>query len=474
MPNKMKDLQNDMDKIFRDKLGDYQQQAPEEIWIGIKAGLGKKPTRKILIPLWQVAAGMALFITIGSALYFLNRTPQNQLADQFMIVPHNVQTAPELAKSGNNEAKPEIAKESEIRKTRVLDSGKSEKGQVIASNGNNGPLEITKKNLQTAHIEEIRSDQMLKNGLSADRMTAAYIQSSRKDEIPRKKITITPNWDMLTAGLEVIPEDELSYDKLSLTAQVSPTYSYRDIGGKGSEKFSQYETGKISYSGGLQFGIKTSERLSFYGGVMYAQLGYNIDNVERFNDYALVNNTDIVSVPESRNEVYSVNNSIGTISAASDKGKFIGTNGFSRGDKAYESANSDYLSAPVLNSTNKEGAKIEQYFQYLELPFLVRYKIIDRKLDVNLLGGVSTNILVGNHATLNSGDQTSNIGGSGDVRNLNYMGNMGLGFDYSIRKNLVFTVEPQFKYFLNSINESQLVANRPYLLGMFTGVKYVW
>jgi hypothetical protein len=122
------------------------------------------------------------------------------------------------------------------------------------------------------------------------------------------------------------------------------------------------------------------------------------------------------------------------------------------------------------------AGKIEQYFQYLELPFLLRYKIIDRKLGVNLLGGVSTNILVGNRVSLTSGNKTSNIGTSQDIRNFNYMGNMGLGFDYNISRNLLFTVEPQFKYFLNSINQSssKLIANRPYMLGMFTGIKFMW
>jgi hypothetical protein len=95
-------------------------------------------------------------------------------------------------------------------------------------------------------------------------------------------------------------------------------------------------------------------------------------------------------------------------------------------------------------------------------------------LGVNLLGGLSTNILVGNHASLTMSDKTSDIGSSQNIRSFNYMGNVGLGFDYNLGKNLLFTVEPQFKYFLNSINQGNLISNRPYMLGMFTGVKFIW
>ncbi len=37
-----------------------------------------------------------------------------------------------------------------------------------------------------------------------------------------------------------------------------------------------------------------------------------------------------------------------------------------------------------------------QYFDYLELPVTVKYKIIDRKLSFSFLGGVITNFLVNN------------------------------------------------------------------------------
>ena len=471
MQSKMKDLNKNMDEVFRDKLGDFQQQPPEEIWQGIKAGIGKKPSRKILIPLWQVAAGMALVITTGSALYFLNRTENKEIA----LITTGIQKEPKQVRT-------------ETEKISTENQSKSISIEEKTVNNNN---EILKKNLSNEFVKNIENQSLIANtnedfsdenivrkgfkpAFNVNSMSNPYLMSATKDEIPQIKRSLTANWDMLIAEIPSDTEEEEGSEILSFTAQVSPTYSYRDIGGigvNGNDNFNQYESGKISYSGGLQFGIKTSDRLSFYGGVMYAQLGYSIDNVEQFKDYAAVNSTDIVSVSESKNKVYSVNNSIGTLGSAPERGYFVSENITSNGSKA----NADYLNAPaaILNA-DASNVQIEQYFRYIELPFLVRYKILDRKFGVNLLGGVSTNILVGNQASMVMNGENSKIGGSENIKSMNYLGSMGFGFDYSINKNLIFSVEPQFKYFLNSINQSQLVVNRPYLLGMFTGVKYTW
>jgi hypothetical protein len=473
----MREENNNMDKVFREKLGDFQKQPPEEIWDGIRAGMGNKPRRKILIPLWQAAAGFALIITAGSIFYYLNRTPLNTLADQKPAVPQNIKTPSQELISNPTDSKAELTASLDATKEESYSSANSE---LVKTNTEVKYSLVDRKKTPVAGLpgtisEERNSESEVMPVFAGSLMTDCYLEPVPKDKIPRNKKTYAASWDMLTADAESYSEETIINDRLLLTAQVSPTYSYRDIGNigaGGAEQFNEYESGKVGYSGGLQFGYKTSKRLSFHVGVMYAQLGYNIDNVQRYSTNDIATGSEILWAPENEASVYAVRNSIGTINQKSSGGYFIGENNAVSSDKA----GLDYVfngANPVIE-TSETTVNIEQNFQYLEVPFLLRYKIIDRKFGFNLLGGVSSNILVGNNTSLTIGDEVSNIGGSRDIKNFNYMGNVGLGFDYSLGKNILFTFEPQFKYFLNSINQSNLITNRPYMIGLYTGVRFFW
>jgi hypothetical protein len=84
---------------------------------------------------------------------------------------------------------------------------------------------------------------------------------------------------------DIIYEEVPVKDKFSLSASMSPLYSYRDIdGGGNSDNFNSAENGKVSYSGGLQFGVRQNKKLSFQTGVFYSRLGLGIDNI-----YAMTN-----------------------------------------------------------------------------------------------------------------------------------------------------------------------------------------
>jgi hypothetical protein len=115
--------------------------------------------------------------------------------------------------------------------------------------------------------------------------------------------------------------------------------------------------------------------------------------------------------------------------------------------------------------------KFNQYFQFLEIPLIMRLRIIERKIRINLLGGLNTDVLIGNRVVLVNDSRKSVFGETEGIRTINYAGNAGFGFEYDITRKLLFTFEPQFKYYLNSINTEVPINNRPYSIGMFTGVK---
>ncbi len=471
----MKNTDNHIDKVFREKLGDFRKQPPLDAWDGIKAGLRPGKRRSIMIPLWQAAAGAAIIITAGSIFYYLNQPGQPIIAEQpvsatEIVKPNNPGMIPESKVSAEV-----ISSAPEFRPERRINSGgtktllATESSQLSEDSENVQFDDKQAQNNDSGNRQIINSNK----GLWTENMPDAHIPAAQKDEIPRNKKTLTASWDMLTADNYEPSDENEAINRLSLMAQVSPTYSYRDIGNiiTGSPgNFNEYESGKISYSGGIQFGFKTSQRLSIHTGIMYAQLGYNVNNVGSFYANKSNGSNDIITTPEISGTYYEVNNSIGTLSSKTDNTSFVESNS----SRSKEYALFDNVQTNVNPTLNSTDGKLEQYFGYIEVPFLVRYRIVDQKIGINLLGGLSTNILVGNRASLSANNEVTDLGATENIRGFNYMGSMGLGFDYSITKSILFTVEPQFKYFLNSINREYLISNRPYMLGMFTGVRLVW
>ena len=56
---------NDMDKLFRSKLEDFEVEPSASVWANISNQLGGQPKRKSYVPLLRVAASVAVLVTAG-------------------------------------------------------------------------------------------------------------------------------------------------------------------------------------------------------------------------------------------------------------------------------------------------------------------------------------------------------------------------------------------------------------------------
>ena len=300
------------------------------------------------------------------------------------------------------------------------------------------------------------------------------------DGIPARRAPAVKSIKSLNTSLEIVEEITGKKDIWSITAQVSPTYNYRNLsqGDPGSiASLNEMESGKFSYGGGLQIGLKATERLSLFTGLMYSQIGFEIRNVLSYQ--ADINQSFGSGVYESvknSTNFYSLSNSTGVIISTKSKNNVIVS-----ANSAYSYYSTDKISGNTsranmfdITGTLNNSDKIDQYFQFIELPFMLRYKVLNRKLKLNLLGGLSTNVLIGNRVFLIADKSKSEVGETQGIRTINYSGNIGIGFDYDLGKNFLFTIEPQFKYYLNSINENYLISSHPYSIGMFTGIRYIF
>jgi predicted SPOUT superfamily RNA methylase MTH1 len=117
---------------------------------------------------------------------------------------------------------------------------------------------------------------------------------------------------------------------------------------------------------------------------------------------------------------------------------------------------------------------IEQHLEYLEVPFNLRYTVVDRTFELQVVGGLSTNFLVHNTVTMETASGDTDIGYLTNIRSVNYSGNAGIGMIYHIHRRFSLLLEPRFRYFLNSVNDPSLPATRPYALGIYTGINYTF
>jgi len=97
---------------------------------------------------------------------------------------------------------------------------------------------------------------------------------------------------------------------------------------------------------------------------------------------------------------------------------------------------------------------------------------VDRRVGLNLLGGLSTNFLIGSNVYFQENGKREYIGTTADLKTVNYSGVMGVGLQYSISRNFHINMEPTFRYYLNSINKTSGISSHPYSLGFFTGISY--
>lgn len=131
-----------------------------------------------------------------------------------------------------------------------------------------------------------------------------------------------------------------------------------------------------------------------------------------------------------------------------------------------------YSNGMATNPANIFVSDISQELKYLEIPVQATYKLIDRKLSIGVTGGISSNFLVGNSASVIENGITLSSGNTDNIRNVLYSGSAGVEFGYDLGNKLILTVEPRIKQFMNSVSVNNMVNIKPMQIGIFTGIAY--
>ncbi len=466
--------------LLSEKMSSYSVEPPEGAWENISSTLGGGNSRRILFIVLAAAAGIALALTVGISMF--DRSPEQPFAEsgtidkdidkaitaesierdaerivketaekKIEVTDLEVERIPEKAVSNKKPSKLEekvlIAMEEVIEEMESIKMGEEE--VIIAANVEEEQgtmVEEEQANIVEEEQGNTAIDQLVIDSVASENYLDSLAKLAHPDEV-------------------IIPDISEEKGRWQIGASLSPTYSYRDASSLDFEQnqaANNSETGLLAYSGGVQFSYHSSKRLTIESGLYYNKMGLAIGDFDAFKS-----ELDFVVGDEiyTDNNIVSLSNSIGSI-ATTNEDVFVNSWAGSGTDTYNRLESTDMvLQDEVVNS-------FVQSLAYLEIPFNLKYIVLDRDFKILLIGGISTNLLVGNHVSANTANGKLDYGSVQDIKTVNYSGNAGLGFVYSFTENLNLSLEPRFRYYLNSINNSQLPATRPYVFGVYTGVNY--
>ncbi|GLB48094.1 hypothetical protein [Neptunitalea lumnitzerae] len=248
-------------------------------------------------------------------------------------------------------------------------------------------------------------------------------------------------------------DDVAGMKKWSVNPNVAPVYfnSFSNGSPISSEFAGNTKNGNLNMSYGVNVGLQVNKKLKIRSGINKVEYGYTTDDIYFTNSVTNSKSVSSINYSNSGATVLLTNNSTNYSASPNPNGGLI--------DVSESSA-----------SVEKSRGSLIQNMNYLEFPVELEYSIVNKKLGINVIGGVSTLLLSNDEILLESDGLVTNIGNANNINDLNFSTNIGLGIDYKFTDQLLFNIEPMFKYQLNTFSDDN--GFNPYSLGLYTGFSF--
>lgn len=466
----MKDEKN-IDIIIREKLESYSAPPPPHIWDNVQLHLAVRRRKSRMFYAGLISAAAVVVFAFLAGWYFSD----NLKPDKNSIVNNEtIQT-----EKSNTDKTIQTEKAEENPLTAETETENTNQLNYLETNQLAGVSSVSSKAvLNEKAASEYKS--IARESFNFQKLASANTRVTQNQQIPTELArhsniisvkTFSELEELLIAeNINNIKTIEKPDKNWKMGMYVAPGYSSQTA--SHSEIYSQNMTysgsdGNANVSGGFTIQYKTSKRWIVESGIYYAQNGQQSDNSDHL--FARNQSADYMYASSDlsyfSNEVRVENNNLAMNSTAG----VIAFNGTPKG--AELTGDFEAIKTGVTNMVVPNG-EFSQVFEFMEIPFFVRYRVIDSKIGVELITGLNAGIVVGNNAYIDNQYGLQNIGETQDISPVNLSGTVGVGVNYALGKNFSVAVEPRFNYYLNSINTNSSVNFRPYRIGFYTGVTY--
>lgn len=319
---------------------------------------------------------------------------------------------------------------------------------------NNSIADTNKNNTNTK--DKSTTNAIVENKKSETTISKNDIKLEDINKIDSTKVAaVEPNAleELLKEKEKEITKKEPKLNRWQLMPNVAPIYFSSTSNGspldsKLSSNAKEYST---NYSYGLGINYALTKKIKIRSGINVFSVGYNTTGIS-------FEQTTKSSRMENINPTA--------------QGAFIQIKPVGVSTATIYSRSTNAQAASEVFSNKFEGS-INQRLGYFEMPFELSYKIIDKKVGIEFIGGMSTLFLNQNEVLLNSSSMNMKIGEASNLNRIHFSGNLGLGLKYSFWKKLDARIEPVFKYqirtFTNDVGDF-----KPYVFGVYSGVSYTF
>jgi hypothetical protein len=454
-----------LDDLFRERLKNFAPEPPPDMWNRISMATDrKKAVRRMIIYRWMGAAAVLLLALVTGILVTLNDStlPEKDISKQISSIPEK---SPENTPVRNTiETNRNTV---EINRNKLFNTV----GQKAVPRMNKKTIvPVDNKNLHRVDYLAVNS------GMETVQNPVALLVHSQTDYT----IIVRRN-DKTHSGIHSPLEEQKllavetfhtgKNDRKALEwkvgVQIAPAYSSHTSGYATNYARTMVTSGKpvqTGVGGGISLLVRTSGRWTVESGLYYSRSGDKSSSTRNL----LAVNTDYSSLAGG-NKYFS--NSI-----VLKDGQMImnSTAGVIRLSQTPDNAKliSGAESAIGMNSVLLMTGDFSQVFDFMEMPLTARYRLIDSKIDIELLSGLSTNFVVGNQVILENGSIRDNVGKTEDISRLGFSGVAGFGVIYPLSKRISITIEPRASYWLTSLNNSSEVDFRPWRIGIYSGLTF--
>ncbi|MCF8364757.1 MAG: PorT family protein [Bacteroidales bacterium] len=489
----MADHYQNIDKLFQKSLKGHKVKAPANAWNRLQNDLHIPERRGIFWITRAAAAAILLMTAFGGGYYFskMNILNNDQLSE--VIKPDTktkeIKTSSTIESFVNNqpEIKPaeiventndslvitnpdhranpsqlitasaentNIFKDSDLSEPANPGNDKEQQASVVSTNETafENSDELAKIQLSEFAAEVNTENKKPAKDIQPDNIQTQDAVPLLSDEMLHQML-ISGNTDLSDA---LMPESESEKNsRWRIGGRLSPVYSYRNTNGDAFQTpdesvdagyFNSNEVGVTSIAGGISLDYIINSRLSFGSGMYLSRIGQQNNEVLAYND------------PNSTS-MYKLTSSIGTVTINPKKFESVI---IEKPASIKDSVPGDY----IVNGS------FVQNLDYLEVPLVLKYKILNKKFSVNILGGLSPGILVNNRSFFETDGEKLQTGTTQNIDPFIYNSIVGIGLDYAIGRKLSLNMEPSFKYSLSPVNSNNGINYHPYSLSWFTGISY--
>ncbi len=438
----MDDSRANIDLVFRNGLMDYEVLPPAEVWDNIQASVNA-PGKRIVFPFLKAAAAITVVATMSFLAYRLGVEVSTSHLNEMSAANQ------ESFSSEINTVLPSVA-------------NSTVKEEVKASPVNNNivaaPIPAGKSVNITGSLYE-NTDPYLSKRLMAVGRIMPGIQDQA--DIKYAKVKAVEFQSFTYQGLQ----DNIEMPALqrwSVSAIASPTYysQFSSSSNQIAKQVLESDQTRSSYTGGVGLAYKVSNRFSIQTGLYYSSLGQEVGGVNAYSGFEQYDNS-------KSDHNFELITALGTVySRNSDV--FLNSSDMPARVQTYYSTD---VFDPVKANLSYVSSTLYQDLSFLEFPILLRYKVVDSKVDLNVIGGMSYNFLLNNsvYAVLDNGKYP--VGTTEGLNSISLSSSLGMGMEYNLTDNLSLNLEPTFRYYLNPFNSGK-TGSHPYSLGVFSGISY--